>query len=190
MEPAELTFVIVLAVVNLAAGFGFSVPIARSLGKVTGRPERLFRYFVLLIGIYVLECMAFPAGMATQVFSIGLAFVWGIVFGLWLRGRAAPRRVLRTSLFVALYTCVPTASFGILLLGAKLVGGSSVVSVEEGAAFGIPHFVPWPLNTILGFCAALVIGTMVFKTVITSGEVSLLIHLQDGSAADGSHTGS
>jgi hypothetical protein len=30
---------------------------------------------------------------------------------------------------------------------------------------------------MLGFCSALVIGTVVFKTLIMTGEVSLLIHL-------------
>jgi len=177
MEPAESAFIVVLAAVNLAAGLGFSVPIARLLSKVIGKPGRFFRYFALLIGIYFLECVAFSAGMATQVFSIGLAFVWGMVFGLWLRRRASSRKVLKTSFFLALYTSFPTATFGILLLVAKLVGGGSIISAEEGAALGIPYFVPWPLNTILGFCTALVIGTFVLKTVITTGEVSLLIHL-------------
>jgi len=176
-------FVIVLVVVNLAGGFGLSRPIARLLGKVTGKPDRFFRYFAMLIGIYLLECVAFPAGMATQVFSIGLAFVWGIVFGLWLRGRAPSDKVLKASFFLALYTSFPTVSFGILLLVARLIGGSSIFSIEEGAAFGIPYIVPWPLNTMLGFCMALVIGTVVFKTVITTGEVGLLIHLGEKSEA-------
>jgi len=183
MESAEYAFIIVLAAVNLAAGFGFSVPIAKRLSKVTSKPNRFFRYFAMLVGIYFLECLAFPAGMATQVFSIGLAFVWGMVFGFWLRGQASSLKVLKTSFFLALYTSFPTASFGMLLLVAKLVGGSNIFSAGEGAAFGIPYFVPWPLNTILGFCTALVIGTAVFKTVITTGEVSLLIHLGEKSEA-------
>lgn len=177
MEPAEFAFVIVLVVVNLAAGFGLSRPIARLLGEVTGKPESFSRYFAMLIGIYLLECVAFPAGMATQVFSIGLAFVWGMVFGWWLRGRAPSSEVLKASFFVALYTSLPTVSFGILLLAAKLLSGSNVLSAAEGTAFGIPYFVPWPLNTMLGFCLVLVIGTVVLKTLITTGEVSLLIHL-------------
>lgn len=71
---------------------------------------------------------------------------------------------------------------------AKLVSGGSIFSVEEGFRLGIPYFVPWPLNTILGFCTALVIGTVVFKTVITTGEVSLLIHLGEKSTVDSSQT--
>jgi len=188
MEPAEYAFIIVLAIINLLAAFGFSVPIAGLLSKVTSKPKRFFRYFTMLIGIYFLECLAFSAGMATQVFSIGLAFVWGIVFGLWLRRRTSSRKVLKTSFFLALYTSFPTASFGILILVAKLVGGGNIFSVEEGFRLGIPYFVPWPLNTILGFCTALVIGTVVFKTVITTGEVSLLIHLGEKSTVDSSQT--
>jgi hypothetical protein len=170
-----------MAVVNLAAGFGLAVPVARRLGELTGKPDRFARYFIMLMGIYFLECAALPAGMATQVFSIGLAFVWGVVLGLWLRQKALPAKILKTTFFVALYTCVPTASFGILLLMMKLAGGSNIVSAQEAVAFGIPEFVPWPLCTILGFCLALVMATIVFKTVITTGEVSLLVHLGEKS---------
>lgn len=181
MQSAEVFFTIAVAVVNLAAGSGLAVPVARRLGEVTSKPGRFVRHFAALIGIYSLECVAFVAGMATQIFSIGLAFVWGVVFGLWMRQKAAPRLVLKMSFMVALYTCAPTASFGIFLPVEKLVGGSSILSAEEGAAFGIPEFAPWPLCTILGFCAALVVGTVVFKTVITTGEVSLLIHVGEKS---------
>jgi hypothetical protein len=181
MQPAELSFTIAVAVVNLAAGFGLAVFVAKRLGEVTGKPNRFARYFIMLVGIYFLECAALPAGMATQVFSIGLAFVWGVVFGFWLRRKAPAAKILKTTFFVALYTCAPTASFGVLLLMAKLAGGSSIVSAQEGIAFGIPEFVPWPLCTILGFCVALVMGTIVFKTVITTGEVSLLVHLGEKS---------
>jgi hypothetical protein len=190
MEVTESGFVMILAAVNLAAGFGLSVPISRLLGEVTGRRDRFLRYCVVLVGIYFIECVAFAAGMATQIFSVGLAFVWGIVFGLWLRGCASPLKILRTSFCFALYTCLPTASFGILLLLGKLVGGSSVLSVEEAIGFGVPSFVPWPVCTILGFCMALVVGTIAFKTVITTGEISILIHLGQRSAVRDYQAGS
>lgn len=178
MEPTESAFVIILVVVNLAAGFGLSVPMGRRLGEVTGKPHRYMGYAGMMVGVYFFESVAFVAGMATQVFSIGLAFAWGVVFGLWLRGRASPAKILQTSFFVALYTCIPTASFGILVLAGELIARKNVVSSQEGWAFGVPEFVPWPLCTILGFCLALVLGTLVFKTVIMTGEVSLLIHLK------------
>jgi len=183
----EKVLIILLVTVNLAAGFGLAVPIARLLGEVTGRPTRFSRYFAILVGAYFVECVAFSAGMGTQVFSIGLAFLWGVVLGLWLRRRAAPQKVLKTSFLFALFSSLPTVSFGVLILLAWLVGGwliggrtitETILSTEAGADLGIPDFVPWPLNTILGFCLALVIGTVVLKTVITTVEVSLLIHLR------------
>lgn len=177
MEASEYTVIVLIAVVNLAAGLGCAVPIAKSLREVTGRPKRFFRYFAILIAIYFVECVAFAAGMATQVFSIGLAFVWGIVFGLWLRRRASALKVLKTSFFLSLYSSLPTASFGFLALLALFVG-EPVLSAAKGASFGIPGFVPWPMNTILGFFGILTIVTIVFKTVITTGIVSLLIHLK------------
>jgi hypothetical protein len=172
---AERIFIGLLAATNLIAGFGGAILLATQLGEISGRPRNI-RYFVLFVFVYFLECVAFSAGMATQVFSVGLAFVWGIVFGLRLRGRAAPRKVLKTSFLFSLYTTLPTVTFSILLLIAFAVGGS-IVSVEEARKFGIPDFVPWPFNTVLGFCAALAAGTVMLKTVITTGEVGLLIHL-------------
>lgn len=174
--------IILLVAVNLAAGFGFAVPIARLLAGISGRPGRFLRCLAVLIGTYFVECVAFSAGMGTQVFSIGLAFVWGIIFGLWLRRRAAPQKVLKTSFLFALYSSLPTASFCILIPVAALVGGGHILSAQEGISFGIPDFLPWPLNTIFGFFAALVIGTVVLKTVITTGEVSLLIRLGENPA--------
>ena len=171
---------------NLAAGFGCAVPIARGIGKIRGRPEKFFRYFAALVGVYFVECVAFPIGMCTQVFSVGLAFVWGIIFGLWLRDRAPAHKVLKEAFFVSIYGSLPTASFCILIPVIGLVSGGHILSAEEGISFGIPDFFPWPLNTILGFFTALLAGTIVFKTIITTGEVSLLIHLSEKSIADSS----
>lgn len=166
-----------LVVANLAAGFGCAVPIARRLGRVSSRPTRFFRHFAMLIGIYFVECVAFAAGMCTQVFTVGLAFVWGIIFGLWLRGRGSRRAILKLAFSLALYGSLPTASFCILIPIIGLIGRGNILSAEEGINFGIPDFFPWPLNTILGFFIALLIGTVVFKTVITTGIVNWLIHL-------------
>jgi len=167
----------VLAAVNLAAGFGCAVPIARGISKITGEPKRIFRYFVILIGLYFVECVAFSTGMMTQVFSVGLAFVWGIIFGLWLRGRGPKREVLKQVVSVALYGSLPTASFCILIPLILLFSGGHILSAEEGIGFGIPDFFLWPLNTILGFFTAILIGTVVFKALITTGIVNWLIHL-------------
>ena len=177
MDSSEIIFIVILAATNLVAGFGCAVPIAKQLCKINDRPKRFFRYFVMLIGIYFAECVAFSAGMGTQVFSVGLAFVWGIVFGLWLRGRSSPRQIIKTVFSIAVYSSLPTVSFAVLIILAWLVGGQSIFSVEVGRDFGIPPYVPWPLSTMLGFCTALAVGTVVLKTVITTGEVSLFVHL-------------
>jgi len=54
----------------------------------------------------------------------------------------------------------------------------------KGASFGIPSFVPWPMNTILGFYAVLAIGVAVLKTVITTGGISLILHFKEKPAVD------
>ena len=174
MNPDEY-IVLALIIVNLATGFGCAVPITNGLRKATGRMEKFFRYFAMLIAIYFVECVAFTAGMCTQVFSIGLAFVWGIIFGLWLRNIAPTKEVLKTAFFVSLYGCLPTCSFAVILSTAWAISGNSLLNVEQAYKFGIPQFVPWPFNTVLGFCVGLAIGTILLKTAITTGTVSLLV---------------
>jgi hypothetical protein len=176
----------ILIIVNLLTGFGFAIPIAKLLSKVNEKPTRIFRHFAILIGIYFVECVVLVMGMGIPVFSVRLAFIWGIVFGLWLRFRASTGEVLRVSLFLSLYSCLPATSFILIPVLAGL-GGRNILSAEEGFRFGIPDFLhlPWPLNTILGFYAVLVIGAVVLKTIITLGEVSLLIHFGKKPEAGG-----
>ncbi|GAG04033.1 unnamed protein product [marine sediment metagenome] len=171
--------------VNLLAGFGCAVPVARLLGRVQGNPNRVLRYFALLIGVYFVESVAMVVGMGIPVFSVGLAFVWGIVFGRWLRRSGAPvRRVLQTALALSLYCCLPAASFLVIPVLVSWAGWA-VLSVADGTRFGIPEAFPWPTNTILGFYATGVAAAVVLKTLITTGEVSFLIHRREGSAVDG-----
>ena len=181
MASEERLFIVVLTLVNLAAGLGLSVLIAGRLGRLKGRPSRVRRYAAALVGIYFLECVAFAAGMATQALTVGLALVWGTVFGLWLSGSQPASEVLRAALLIAVFTSLPSVSFGLLILAAKLAVGASIVSAAEGAALGIPLWVPWPLNTILGFSAALVVGTLVLKIGITLGMVAAIVRSGKGA---------
>jgi hypothetical protein len=171
--------VFTVIIMNIAIGFGFAIPIARSLMKLTGSTEKFFRYFAMLIGIYFVECIAFAAGMCTQVFSVGLAFVWGIILGLWLRGRAPARDILKQTFYVSIYGCLPTTSFCILIPVIKFIFGGHILSAAEGTDFGIPDFLPWPLNTILGFFTAILVGTIVFKIIITMAAAHYLIHRKE-----------
>ncbi len=171
--------VLALLLINLVASLGAAIPITRGLKKITGRMERSFHYFAMFVGIYFIECVAFAAGMCTQVFSVGLAFVWGIIFGLWLRGLAPAREILKQALYVSIYGCLPTISLCILIPAIKLLYGGHILSSEEGISFGVPDFLPWPLNTILGFFTAVLVVTIVLKTIITTGTVYYLIRQKE-----------
>ena len=182
MLSSEDNLIIALVAFNLLGGLVGAAAIAKLMNKVKGEGKRIFRYSAILIGVYFVECVAFCVGMATQVFTVGLAFVWGTIFGLWLRKQASTRMGLKTALLLALYGCLPTASFCVLIPMAWLIGGGNILSAAEGAAFGIPDVLPWPTNTLMGFCVALLIGTAIFKTAITAGVVRLLIHRGQKSA--------
>ncbi|HUU42149.1 MAG TPA: hypothetical protein VMY39_01990 [Planctomycetota bacterium] len=170
IDPAEL----ILIVMNLLAGLGCAVPLARHLRGMTGKPRRTSRTFAVLVGIYLVECVALIVGMGIPVFSVALALVWGVVFARWLGSRAPERQVVRASFFLALYASLPAFSFIVVPVVAFL-SGWAVWSVEGGTRFGIPGFIPWPMNTILGFFAACAVGAAVLKTLITTSEVRWLM---------------
>ena len=169
MPTSEVLFIIALAAVNLGGGIGLALVISRRLGAIAGVTGMSARFVALLVGVYFLECVAFAAGMATQVFSVGLAVLWGILFGLWLRARRPAFGAVRTVVLFGMYTSLPAASFGLLLLLAKWLDGAALVNPVDGAALGIPGFVPWPMSTILGFCLVLAVGTLIVKTAVTAG---------------------
>jgi len=165
---------ITLVVVNLALAFGVGWPLAKRLAAPTARRWPVARWLALLLSIYLAEGVAFSAGMATNVFSIALAVVWGIAFGIWLRGRYERSTVLKHAFLLTLYTCLPAVSFAAVLVMLGLYGWP-LLSTEAGFRFGIPDFVPWPFNTLLGFFAAVVGSAVAAKMLITMGEVSLLL---------------
>ncbi len=175
-----------LIITNMFAGLSCAVPIANSLRKVTGRMENFFRYFAMLVGIYFVECIAFAAGMCTQVLTVAIGFIWAILFSLWLRGIAPTKNVLKTVLLVSFYGCIPTCSFAVLLATFWTIGGNSLLNVEQADKFGIPQFVPWPFNTMLGFCTGLAVGTILLKTAITTGTASIFVrnHLEKRAQSD------
>jgi hypothetical protein len=172
---AEKALVISLIVTNLAAGFGGAIPTAKQLRKINGSQKNFLVYYAIMLGIYFLECLSFAFGMCTQVFTIGMAIVWGAIFGLWLKGLMSKRNIIRQTLFISLYGCLPTVSFALMLLIFWVVSSNGLLNAEQAHNFGIPDFVPWPLDTMLGFCVALAMGTIILKTGLTTGIAALIV---------------
>jgi hypothetical protein len=175
MDFRETILLVALAATNLGGGFVFAIFLAIGFGRLMGKKNRFFRYFVMMLGLYFLECVAFTWGMCTQVFTIAISFIWAIVFGLWLKGLAPPRQIIRQILFVSLYGCLPTVSFAVILSIVWVISGNGLLNVEQATQFGIPDFVPWPINTMLGFCVALATGTIILKTAFATGVTSLIV---------------
>ena len=164
-----------LALTNLVGGLILGGFLAVGFSRLTQKQNRFFKYLVLSLGLYFLECAAFAGGMCTQVFSILLSIEWGILFGLWLKGLAPQKQIIRQMFYISLYGCLSTASFAVILLVFWLISGNGLLNAEQARNFGIPDFVPWPLNTMLGFCVALAAGTIILKTTITTGIVALIV---------------
>jgi hypothetical protein len=174
MQFRETAFLVALAATNIIGAFLAAVPIARGFVRLTAMPNRFPLFFAMLIGVYFLECVAFAWGMGTQILSVALSIEWGILFGLWLKGAAPTRQIIKQVLLIPLYGCLPTVSFAFILAASWAISGNGFLNVEQARQFGIPDFVPWPLNTILGFCIALIAGTTILKIVLTTGIAALI----------------
>jgi hypothetical protein len=174
MRNPQNIFFAGLIVFNVLACFGSAIPLASMLQRTIELQNKLKRYYTLLVGIYFLEGIAFTFGMCTQVFTFGLAIIWGIILGLWWKGNAEPRKAVKAAFWFSFYTCAPTISFSLCLPIMWIVSGKGLLDFESAEKFGIPAFVPWPFNTMLGFCAGLAIGTLLIKVTITTVLVKLL----------------
>ncbi len=142
---------IVIIAVNIGLALGCGWPLAAWFARFGDRAGGTWRSFAALLAVYVLEAAAFAASMGTDVLSVGLAVVWGVVLGVWLpRSRLARHEWSKLVRLSAFYTTLPAASFLSVPVVSGL-GGWSVLSSEAGSSFGVPGFLPWPLDTILGF---------------------------------------
>ncbi len=168
---SENNFLVILASIYLLASVIFAIPLAISFAKIQNNSKRKFRNFVLLQIVSFIECVAFVFGMATQIFTILLGVVWGLFLGRRLRKRTDWRKAYRISLAFSLFSCLPTAVLSITVPIVRMFLGGNIIDTQQGLAFGIPSFFPWPLNTILGFYFFLLIGTLILKTAITISAV-------------------
>ena len=108
MDQAEYLIILV----NLVLGLGSAIPVAKLLVKMNPKPTKFLWLYSALVGVYFIECVAFSAGMATNVFTIGLAFVWGAIFGLRAQCSLSIRHeILKSALVFSVYTSLPAVSF-------------------------------------------------------------------------------
>jgi hypothetical protein len=164
-DPGTMVVGCTLAITNAVLAVGFGVPLARRLAAGRGR-RTLARWLAALGGMYLAECVAFAASMATNVLGFALAVPWGLVLRRKLAA-LAPKERLRLAVRVALYTTLPAISFASAFV-LVVLGGWNPWSVEAGHKFGVPHFVPWPLCSVAGFFAAVIGSAVVVKTAVTT----------------------
>lgn len=167
MDGGSVAFTLVVVNAILLAGYGWSL--ARHLSRRFPGPRSPGSWMAILVGIYLAECVAFSASMATNILGLALAVVWGLVFRHGFR--FLPRRdTIRSSLALSAFTCLPALSF-LSVLAPLAWGGWSLVSADDGYRFGIPAFVPWPFCSLLGFFLAVTLSALVLKTAITTAVV-------------------
>lgn len=158
-----------VVIINVILGLAFGLPLARRLVRHRHIPWSTASSYVALVTVYFIESVGFMAGMTTSIPGILLAFVWGFLLGRWARrSETQMNTVLKSAVLLAVYTSLPAVS----LLSVPLLmrfAGWSVFSAEAGARFGVPEFIPSPMNTIFGFCALVALVAVSFKTIITGG---------------------
>ena len=165
MDAAEL----VLIGINGALALGVGWRLSGALSRVAREPRPRLLYLLGLLAVYGLEAAAFAASMGTNLLSFFLAPVWGLLLGSRLR--ASPRGIeerIRLVRSWGVYTSLPAASFLSVPLIASL-GGWQVTDPGAGFRFGVPGFLPWPANTILGFHLLVALTAAVVKVFVTTG---------------------
>ena len=175
-----------IIIANLAAGAAGAYVLARGVRGAEKGETGIARQYGVFISVYFVECVSLVLGMGIPVFSIFLSFIWAAVFGPRLsrwRSRAAIRKI---STLLSLYTSFPAVSFIIIPI-AVLSNGGDITSVDAGYRFGIPRFslLPGLLRTILGFYATLAIGSLIIKTIVTTGGIALVGRRRKRSARRG-----
>ena len=181
----ERTLIIALATLNLALGISGAMILSRLFCPRGARARPWVLAFVACLGVYFLECVAFPVGMATQVFVLSLGVVWGALLGWWSGYVERTDRLWMMAVAAGFYTSLPTLSFSILVPIACVQGGCGIISPQAGVQFGIPDFLPVPLQTILGFYLLLGLGTLLLKCGITTAVALAVSRHQDRGAASG-----
>jgi hypothetical protein len=170
MVPSDLLMGTLLMAVNACLAVGFGWPLSRQLAQAANRPRGVASWRVILLGLYVLEGVAFSASMATNVLGLLLAAVWGLLLR-WLFGNNSRDTLWRLGLKVGLYSSLPAVSF--LSILPVLATRWSLISSQAGRQFGIPSFVPWPVSTLLGFFLTVALSAMILKTALTAGIARL-----------------
>ena len=170
---------LILVVSNSALGIVFGALIAVWLGRMVKKTGGSIHLFCLSVLIYLIECIAVTVSRGTPFLSIGLAIVWGVIWGMWARGRVAPGDLPKAAFAATLYSCIPVMTLEFVLI-ISWIGGWDVLNPEHGARFAIPVFfsLPWPLNTILGFYIIMIIVSLLLKFIVTVGEVFVVYYVK------------
>ena len=180
----ERTLIVALTTLNLAVGISAAMILSRLFCPRRARTRLWVLAFLACLGMYFLECVAFTVGMATQVFVLSLAVVWGALVGWWSGHVERTQPLWPMAVAVGFYTSFPTLSFSILVPIACVQASRGIVSPQAGLQFGIPDFLPVPFQTILGFCVLLGLGTLFLKCGITTAVALAVSRHRDKGAAN------
>jgi hypothetical protein len=145
---------IVIFILNLVLGFGIAIPLSRYFAHLEGISFKRWQIYLILLGVYFIESVAFAAGMASNIFSVAVSILWGSILGSKvLKLTIPPKIIIKGTILFSIYTSLPASSFLSIPLIMAL-SGWQIFNSASGIKFGIPEFLPWPTNTIFGFCFA------------------------------------
>ena len=158
----------IVVVIELVLALAAGLVLATRLATHAFPQHRPWIWLLILMGINFAECFAFSASMATNLFSYGLAVVWSLLFA----GKLQTRQMRQLSL----YACIPAISF-LAILPPLHRAGWGLLDSQEGYRFGIPHLVPWPFCTVLGFVMTVSVSAVLGKLAITLVMPAFLRHI-------------
>lgn len=168
---------IILVGTNFVFGIFFSVVVSRRIANNFSWRKNRFLFFILLTALYLFEGMSIAAGMFTPVFTFVLAVMTGAVFGLIVKKHDLTM-VVKSAKQLSFFTCIPAITM-VLIPIICFIYNWDIFSSSFGKDFGIPEFIPFPLNTIFGFFMSILILFITVNIITINGTVRLIKNIYE-----------
>ena len=168
---------IVLIGINLVIGIIFSFIMSKRIFEFLKWTRNRYLLILILLALYLFEGITIAAGMLTPLFTFGLATITGIVFGFMIR-KNEPDGVIKSTLHLSCFLCLPAITL-IIIPVLLLFTDWNIFSSAHGSRFGIPEFIPFPLNAILGFYFSIMILFVAVNLISVNGTVSFIKNIYE-----------
>ena len=167
----------VLIGINLILGIIFSFIISQRILRYFKWENKKFTLIIVLLLLYLIEGITIAAGMLTPFFTFGLAIIIGIVFGYIIKKKEL-HKIVKSTLLLSFFLCIPAITL-IMIPIVCFFSEWNIINSIDGYRFGIPEFIPYPLNTILGFYLSIITLFITINLLLINGIVNFIKNIYE-----------